>query len=76
MKFAFREPRPTAKRKEIPVLQLKIEVGKAGVIGLWMTGMSAAPVEIEHLTKVFKGCPALTAGLTPLSAVKPPRRRF
>ena len=53
MKFAFREPRPTAKRKEIPVLQLKIEVGKAGVIGLWMTGMSAAPVEIEYLTKVF-----------------------
>ena len=25
---------------------------------------------------VFQGCPALAAGLTPLSAVKPPRRRF
>ena len=25
---------------------------------------------------VFKGCPVLTSGLTPLSAVKLPRRRF
>ena len=33
-------------------------------------GVMADPAE------VFQGCPALATGLTPLSAVKPPRRRF
>ena len=31
---------------------------------------------MADLARVFKGCPALASGLTPLSAVKLPRRRF
>ena len=31
---------------------------------------------MADLARVFKGCPALTSGLTPLSADKLPRRRF